>query len=40
MVGMRSLQDTFKTRKRPFICAFAVCMTVPLIKYGHNPKKT
>ena len=28
---MRNFQDTFETRKRPFISAFSICMTVPLI---------
>ena len=27
---MRNFQDTFKTRKRSFISAFSICMTVPL----------
>ena len=27
---MRSFQDTFKTRKRSFICAFSICMAVSL----------
>ena len=27
---MRSFQDTFETRKRSFISAFAICMTIPL----------
>ena len=27
---MRNIQGTFETRKRPFICAFSICMTVPL----------
>ena len=27
---MRNFQDTFETRKRSFISAFAICMTVPL----------
>ena len=30
MVGMRNFQDTFETRKLSFICAFPICMTVPL----------
>ena len=29
---MRNFQDTFKTRKRSFISAFSICMTVPLRK--------
>ena len=29
---MRNFQDTFETRKRSFISAFAICMTVILIK--------
>ena len=28
---MRNFQDTFETRKRSFISAFLICMTVPLI---------
>ena len=28
---MRNFQDTFKARKRSFISAFSICMTVPLI---------
>ena len=27
---MRNFKDTFKTRKRSFISAFSICMTVPL----------
>ena len=27
---MQNFQDTFETRKRSFISAFSVCMTVPL----------
>ena len=27
---MRSFQDTFEARKRSFISAFSICMTVPL----------
>ena len=27
---MQTFQDTFETRKRPFLSAFSVCMTVPL----------
>ena len=27
---MRKFQDTFETRKRSFINAFSICMTVPL----------
>ena len=27
---MRNFQDTFETRKRLFISAFSICMTVPL----------
>ena len=30
MVGIRNFQDTFKTRKRSFISAFSICMTVHL----------
>ena len=29
---MRNFQDNFETRKGPFICGFANCMTVPVIK--------
>ena len=29
---MRNFQNTFKTRKRSFISAFSICMTVPLRK--------
>ena len=27
---MRKFQDTYETRKRLFISAFSICMTVPL----------
>ena len=27
---MRNFQDTFETRKRSFISAFSICMTVPI----------
>ena len=27
---MQNFQDTFETRKRSFISAFSICMTVPL----------
>ena len=27
---MKNIQDTFETRKRSFISAFSICMTVPL----------
>ena len=27
---MQNFQDIFKTRKRSFISAFSICMTVPL----------
>ena len=27
---MRKFQDIFETRKRSFISAFSICMTVPL----------
>ena len=33
IVGMWNFQDTFKTRKRSFISAFSICMTVPLIRW-------
>ena len=29
---MRNFQDTFETRKRPFISVFSICMTVALNK--------
>ena len=29
---MRKFQDTFEIRRRSFISAFSICMTVPLIK--------
>ena len=29
---MRNFQDTFETRKRPFISVFSICMTVALKK--------
>ena len=29
---MRNFEDTFETRKRSFICAFLICMTVPFFK--------
>ena len=29
---MRNFQDNFETRKRSFISAFSICMTVPLRK--------
>ena len=28
---MQNFQDTFEKRKRSFISAFSICMTVPLI---------
>ena len=31
MIGMRNFQDTFETCKRSIICAFYICITVPLI---------
>ena len=30
---MRNFQDTLETRKRSFISAFSICMTVPLKNY-------
>ena len=36
---MRNFQDTFETRKRSFISAFSICMTVPLIKNFFIKKK-
>ena len=32
-IRMRNVQDTFETRKRSFISAFSICMTVPLSMY-------
>ena len=29
---MRNFEDNFETRKRSFISAFSICMTVPLNK--------
>ena len=29
---MRNFQDTFETRKRSFVSAFSICMTVPSIQ--------
>ena len=31
---MRNFQDTVETRKRSFISAFTICMTVPLKQMG------
>ena len=31
---MRNFQDTFEARKRSFISAFTIFMTVPLISFG------
>ena len=31
MVGIQNFNDTFDTRKRSFISAFSICMTIPLI---------
>ena len=36
---MRNFHDTFETRKRSFISAFSICMTVPLIKVDINSLK-
>ena len=30
---MRNFQDTFETRKRSFVSAFSICMTIP-VKYA------
>ena len=30
MIGIRNFQDTFETRKRLFMSAFSIFMTVPL----------
>ena len=36
---MRNFQDTFETRKRSFISASSICMTVPLmVNYAINGK--
>ena len=35
---MRNFQDTFETRKRLFISAFSICMTVPLRKTQASTK--
>ena len=32
MVGMRNFHDTLETRKRSFISAFSISITVPLTK--------
>ena len=39
---MRNFQDNFETRKRSFISAFLICMTVPLNKHlnYHNSQTT
>ena len=43
---MRNFQDTFETRKRSFISAFSICMTVPIkhvkliISENYNECKT
>ena len=37
---MRNFHDTFETRKRSFISAFSVCMTVPLSSDHLNEFKT
>ena len=34
---MRNFQDIFETRKRSFISAFSICMTVPLKKWLMRP---
>ena len=31
MIGMRFFQGTFETRQRLFICAFSICMILPLM---------
>ena len=33
---MQNFQDTFEARKRSFISAFSICMTVPLNRHGHE----
>ena len=33
---MRNFRDTFETRKRSFISAFSICMTVPFITPTRN----
>ena len=35
MVGMRNVQNTFKTRKRSIISALSICTTVPLKSPAH-----
>ena len=35
---MINFQDIFETRKRPFINAFSICMTVPLIEQSKQSK--
>ena len=37
---MRNFKDTFEKRKRSFIKAFSVCMTVPLKMVKINMKST
>ena len=37
---MRNFQDTFETRKRLFICAFSICILVPLITDVRSTKRT
>ena len=41
IVGMRNFQDTFKTRKRSFISAFSIYMTVPLtLEFSYSATKS
>ena len=36
---MQNFQDTFEPRKRSFISAFSICMTVPLKGNSNNKGK-
>ena len=39
MLGIQNVEDTFETRKRSFISAFSICMTVSLmleVKFGDD----
>ena len=37
---MRNFQDTYETRKRSFISAFSICMTVPLKELQNHSGKS
>ena len=37
---MRNFQNNFEIRKRSFISAFSICMTVPLSDFGQNNENT